>query len=156
MQYTCTYPDCGLSYDPADWCPNGHGADTWSDVMIRAALRDKNRKTDKLGMHFTLQEVVQMFLNLGIEPKCGACMEIAFTGATTNYHTCETVVRPSASDAEAASVGALLHLMRRFELTEFMVSEEELDSLVKAFAVHVEPAQIWKFQLHAHPEDRKM
>lgn len=37
---------------------------------------------------WTTPEVLQMFTNLGCDVRCGACMEVAFTGATTNLHNC--------------------------------------------------------------------
>jgi hypothetical protein len=40
---------------------------------------------------FTIPEVLQVLKNLGHDVDCGACMEIAFTGSTTNEHTCEPV-----------------------------------------------------------------
>lgn len=41
--YRCMHPNCGLVYPPRDWCPNGHGADTWSDVMLAAKATDVRR-----------------------------------------------------------------------------------------------------------------
>jgi hypothetical protein len=32
--------------------------------------------------------VTQVLQNLGIDTRCGACMEVGFTGMTTNRHTC--------------------------------------------------------------------
>jgi len=39
--------------------------------------------------NFTDEEVVQILKNVGVDVDCGACMEVAFTGTTTNTHTCE-------------------------------------------------------------------
>lgn len=33
--------------------------------------------------------IIQALKNSGIDIECGACMEIAFTGVTTNEHTCD-------------------------------------------------------------------
>lgn len=46
--YTCCFPGCGKKYGPADWCPNGHGADTWADVMIMARARDLTAKNERM------------------------------------------------------------------------------------------------------------
>lgn len=35
----------------------------------------------------TFLEVIQILKNVGIDPNCGACMEVAYTGVTTNTHT---------------------------------------------------------------------
>jgi hypothetical protein len=36
----------------------------------------------------TDDDTVQALENVGVDISCGACMEIAFTGVTTNMHTC--------------------------------------------------------------------
>ena len=38
---------------------------------------------------FTDGEVIAMLRNVGVDVNCGACMEVAFTGVTTNAHTCQ-------------------------------------------------------------------
>jgi len=38
---------------------------------------------------FTVDEVMMMFRNLGIDVECGTCMAIAFTGYGTGEHTCQ-------------------------------------------------------------------
>ena len=39
---------------------------------------------------FTEDQVVAALRNSGVDVECGACMEVAFTGVTTNQHTCKT------------------------------------------------------------------
>lgn len=46
--YTCCHPGCNKKYGPADWCPNGHDADTWADVMIMARARDLTAKNERM------------------------------------------------------------------------------------------------------------
>lgn len=36
-----------------------------------------------------MNEVISALRNSGIDVECGACMEVAFTGVTTNAHTCK-------------------------------------------------------------------
>lgn len=36
----------------------------------------------------TFREVMQILKNFGVDINCGACMEIAYTGVTTNTHEC--------------------------------------------------------------------
>lgn len=38
----------------------------------------------------TENETLMALSNCGIDIRCGACMEVAWTGATTHPHTCET------------------------------------------------------------------
>jgi hypothetical protein len=38
---------------------------------------------------FTIDEVMMMFRNLGLDVECGTCMSIAFTGYGTGEHTCQ-------------------------------------------------------------------
>lgn len=47
------------------------------------------------GVHqtFSLEEVIKILTNLGVDTSCGACMEVAFTGVTTNSHTCSNKER---------------------------------------------------------------
>jgi hypothetical protein len=37
---------------------------------------------------FTLDEMLQALRNVGVDVKCGACIERAFTGATGHTHSC--------------------------------------------------------------------
>lgn len=48
------------------------------------ALSAELQKERKQRVEFTMQAL----RNSGIDVECGACMEIAFTGVTTNEHTC--------------------------------------------------------------------
>lgn len=43
-------------------------------------------------MSFSMQQVLQILKNMGHDTECGACMEMAFTGVTTNAHTCSKLV----------------------------------------------------------------
>lgn len=45
-------------------------------------------KKDKRPDTYTLQEVLTILKNSGVDVKCGACMEVAFTGQTTSKHSC--------------------------------------------------------------------
>lgn len=40
---------------------------------------------------FSLDEVLQILKNAGVDVTCGACAEVAFTGATLATHTCSAV-----------------------------------------------------------------
>jgi hypothetical protein len=35
------------------------------------------------------RDIIRILTNLGIDTTCGACMEVGFTGTTTNLHTCD-------------------------------------------------------------------
>lgn len=37
--------------------------------------------------------IITALENSGIDVECGACMEVAFTGVTTNVHTCASVAQ---------------------------------------------------------------
>lgn len=42
---------------------------------------------------YTMAEVLTILSNMGIDTKCGACMSVAFTGASaTHEHTCKVTV----------------------------------------------------------------
>lgn len=55
----------------------------WEEII--AAYRD----TAEASPIFTIEEVLQMFRNLGIDDECGTCMSIAFTNFGTGEHTCQ-------------------------------------------------------------------
>ena len=38
--------------------------------------------------NYTLDEVFQILENIGYDVECAACVEIAFTGVTTDGHSC--------------------------------------------------------------------
>mgnify|MGYP001596743500 CR=1 FL=1 len=38
---------------------------------------------------FTLDEVLQVLENVGVDVSCGACAECAFTGSSFSSHTCK-------------------------------------------------------------------
>ena len=42
----------------------------------------------KAALTFSLDEVLQILKNAGVDVTCGACMELAFTGTTLAAHTC--------------------------------------------------------------------
>jgi hypothetical protein len=42
----------------------------------------------KAALTFSLDEVLQILKNAGVDVTCGACMEVAFTGTTFSTHTC--------------------------------------------------------------------
>lgn len=39
--------------------------------------------------YFSHEDVIRILKNVGEDVECGACMEIAFTGVTTNQHECK-------------------------------------------------------------------
>jgi hypothetical protein len=39
---------------------------------------------------YSLEDVLQILRNVGADTKCGACMEIAFTGMTAAKHECSS------------------------------------------------------------------
>lgn len=47
-----------------------------------------------------MNDILQALKNYGADIECGACMEIAFTGATTNEHTCTPALPPRLSVAQ--------------------------------------------------------
>lgn len=42
---------------------------------------------------FTLEEVIQVLRNMGVDVACGACMEVVFTGVTLAEHSCALIAR---------------------------------------------------------------
>ncbi len=46
--------------------------------------------TGEIKPAFTLEEVLQILRNSGLDTKCGACMEVAFTGSTQAEHECSS------------------------------------------------------------------
>lgn len=38
----------------------------------------------------SVPDTIRALKNYGADTKCGACMEVAFTGVTTNQHTCQS------------------------------------------------------------------
>lgn len=87
---------------------------------------------------FTDGEVIAMLRNVGVDVDCGACMEVAFTGVTTNAHTCQSLAgnpattevssTPAASPAQkenshskiSLSPGQLPHDGERYGLSKSM------------------------------------
>ncbi len=53
---------------------------------------------------FTDGEVISMLRNSGVDVDCGACMEVAFTGATTNVHSCAQRTTEKAAVVAARSI----------------------------------------------------
>lgn len=60
--------------------------DHFMQAYHRRAL--DNVAVRQVGPSFSVSDVVQILQNVGISVKCGACMELAFTGVTTSGHTC--------------------------------------------------------------------
>lgn len=56
-----------------------------------AELYKKEQAMDKAPTSWSTPEVLQILRNVGVNVECGSCAEIAFTGATTNAHTCKEV-----------------------------------------------------------------
>lgn len=47
-----------------------------------------NSDMSALKTMYSLEQVLQILRNTGVDTKCGACMEISFTGATLAKHEC--------------------------------------------------------------------
>lgn len=56
-----------------------------TEAQLERASRELSAKHG-----FTVAEVSQILRNFGIDPECGSCASIAFTGATTAPHTCKS------------------------------------------------------------------
>lgn len=74
-------------------------------------------------------EVITALRNSGIDVECGACMEVAFTGATTNKHTCAcrsvfavTTLRHDAKD------GRTIGIYESIEDAESVLVKDEADA----------------------------
>lgn len=65
-------------------------------------------------MTYTIEQVVQILTNSGIDTTCGACMEVAFTGTTTNVHTCKQPVSPLLQCIDCKNTESPAGAMARF------------------------------------------
>lgn len=66
-----------------------HDCHTRADELEAALLVGRQTPPDQ-----DVAGTIQALKNSGIDTECGACMEVAFTGVTTNQHTCEAPASP--------------------------------------------------------------
>jgi hypothetical protein len=71
------------------------------DCQREGASRGRDRDGGRMfkgkrkgSVKVTMYDVLQVLKNVGVDIDCGACMEIAFTGVTTNTHDCDRPRQP--------------------------------------------------------------
>lgn len=60
--------------------------ESFPDIKEYDSIEETNIMFNKL---YCDENVLKALKNYGADIECGACMEMAFTGATTNHHICK-------------------------------------------------------------------
>lgn len=67
------------------WTCTGCG---WRNVLMRLRCRNCDELRPEDRTRFSWDEVLMGLANIGVDTKCGACLEVFFTSATVAKHSC--------------------------------------------------------------------
>jgi hypothetical protein len=90
---------------------------------------------------FTLEQVIQILQNSGIDTTCPACADVAFTGSTTAKHSCPVPIVKDTVSAYPYKLGKISeeriqHLLKCVSpdnMASIAVPREELDELLNTY-----------------------
>ncbi len=104
-------------------------------------------------------DILAALKNVGVDTECGACMEVAFTGVTTNAHSCRhslllSVIRAELEQAHAAidqigapradGMGELSLSSRCWAVSNRWVNEQALSlSAIRALIQQLKATRDW-------------